>query len=343
MTPDVRHPAAESTWVSDPADERLHEPEGDPSLPWKDTWYFSLRDEASDQALNLHMTISANRNPPTRVGVSVSRGGLVATEVARDDGDNDAGSVGNALARIEFVNIAAGADHVLRLVGDLPQVAFDITVVGHHHSVLWDTMFAGFYPMGKAGHRYSHYEQLVTGVGWMEWKGGERVPFSGSGWRDRGWGRRKTEVTFNTSIDLVGAVLPDDSVFSVIALRSSEVSVDAPMPVAGWRSDGNVLVPAVAGTYHKDSMAWPTRLELEFQDGYVLRASTVRRGPSLPCAWHDAEPEGSGMAHNLRDYYAVMADEEGREFTCFSNYGDVHKVDVFRGGRFHTIDEGAPA
>jgi hypothetical protein len=335
-----------AAWVPDPADERLHVPEGDPSLPWKDTWYLSLRDEDSDQTLNLHLTISANRTPPVRVGVSAACGGRLTTEVLRDGGlGDDEGGVGNELSSLELVHLSADSDHELRWVGDLPEVTFDITVKGRHHAVNWDTMFAGFYPTGKEGHRYSHYEQLVAGEGWVQWRGEERRPFSGTGWRDRGWGRRKTEKTFNTSIDLVGAVLPDDSVFSLISMRSNEIAADAAMPVAGWRADGRSLVPAVGGTYHKDSMAWPAFLELEFLDGYVLRATTIRRGPSIPTPWHDAEPEGSGYAHNLRDYYALMQDASGRAFTCFSNYGDVHKVDVLRDTQFLYLDprtEGGP-
>jgi hypothetical protein len=77
----------------------------------------------------------------------------------------------------------------------------------------------------------------------------------------------------------------------------------------------------------------------------VLRAHTIRRGPSIPTAWHDAEPEESGFAHNLRDYYALMQDASGRAFTFFSNYGDVHKVDVLRDTQFLYLDprtEGGP-
>ncbi|MHB8692223.1 MAG: hypothetical protein ACYDHH_13355 [Solirubrobacteraceae bacterium] len=321
-------------WIANPDDERVHVPEGDPSLPWKETWYLSMRDEDSDQTVNMHMTLSANRTPPTRVGISVAHGGKIVTEVLRNDGIHEAERFGNELGRLEVVNLSSDSNHELRWSGNLTEVSFEIMVKGKHAAVFWDTMFAGFYPTGKEGHRYSHYEQLVEGEGWVRWGDGPRLPFRGTGWRDRGWGRRKTEQTFNTKIDLVGAVLPDDSVFSLISMRSNEIAADARMPVAGWRSDGDVLVPATSGLYHKDSMAWPAKLEIEFLDGYTVAARTIRRGPSIPCAWHDAEPEGSGFAHNLRDYYAVMQDAEGRPFTCFSNYGDVHKVDVLRDAEF---------
>jgi hypothetical protein len=323
-----------AAWLPNPQDEHLHEPTGDPSLPWKDTWYISMRDEESDQTLNMHMTISANRTPPTRVGVSVAQGTRAITEVLRNEGANSRESLGNELGRLDLVHLSGDGDHELRWVGELSQVSFDITVKGQHYASFWDTMFPAYYATGKFGHQYSHYEQVVTGTGWIQWKGGEKVPFSGTGWRDRGWGRRKTEVTFNTGIDLIGGVLPDASVFSAIGLRSNEVAQDAPMPIAGWRSDTDCLVPLTGGLYHKDSMAWPAKLELEFLDGYRFSAVTVRRSASVAAAWHDAEPEVSGIAHNLRDYYAVMEDQDGREFTIFSNHGNIHKVDVFRDAEF---------
>jgi hypothetical protein len=324
-------------WLPDPEDERLHLPTGDESLPWKDTWYFSLRDDASDQTLNLHMTVSANRTPPTRVGVSVAHGAKFITEVMRNEGSNTGNSFGNELAHIEVVHLSGDSDHELLMIGNLDAVSFELTVKGKHYAPLWDTMFPGYYATGKFGHQYSHYEQLITGTGWVQWAGRERVPFSGGGWRDRGWGRRKTELTFNTGIDLIGAILPDDSVFSLIALRSNEVPKDDPMPIAGWRSAEGVLVPAVGGLYYKDAMAWPSRIELEFLDGYRFAAHTVRRSAGLAAAWHDAEPEVSGYGHNLRDYYAVMADESGAEFTVFSNHGNIHKVNVFLDAEFKYI------
>lgn len=327
-------------WIPAPSDERLHTPTGDPSFPWKDTWYTSMRDEATDQTINMHMTVSENRTPPTRVGISVAQGGKVLTEVQRDEGQNTDDRAGNSLGHLEWIELREDSSHTLRWVGNLSQVSFEITITGKHYASLWDTMFPGYYATGKFGHQYSHYEQLIAGSGWVQWKGQERVPFNGTGWRDRGWGRRKTESTFNTGIDLVGGILPDDSTFSVIALRSNEVPEGDPMPVAGWRSATNTLVPAVAGLYYKDSMAWPARLELKFLDGYEFTAKTVRRASSVAAAWHDAEPELSGLAHNLRDYYAVMEDGEGREFTCFSNHGNIHKVDVFREGAFKYIEPG---
>lgn len=318
-------------WVPDPEDERLHEPVGDASLPWKETWYFSLRDEASDQTINMHVTVSANRSPSTRVGVSLAQGNRWLTEVRRDEGDNDADGFGNGVGRVDLRRLTGGAGHELRLSGRLSEgAAFDIAVTGVHYASLWNTMFKAFYPTGEQGHSYSHYEQLVAGEGWIQFDGEPQRAFSGTGWRDRGWGRRKTEKTFTSGFDLVGAVLPDGSTFSMISTRSIEVAADAPMPAAGWRSAEGVLTPLVSGLYYKDAMAYPTRLELEFLDGYKLSAQTVRLGPSIPTNWHDAEPEDAGVAINLRDYYVVMADHNGREFTCFSNYGDIHKVDVLR-------------
>lgn len=330
---------APGLWRPDPEDERLHQPVGDSDWPWKDTWFFSMRDEASNQMLNMHMTISANRNPPTRVSVTVADGFRTVTHVQRDEGLSSGDHVGNSLAGLDLVHLSGDSDHELLWKGDLPEVSFAITVKGKHFASYWDAMFPAYYAVGKDGQKYSHYEQVVTGTGWIQWKGQERKPFEGIGWRDRGWGRRKTEKMFNTGFDLLAAVLPDDSVVSLIALRSHEVSADAPMPIAGWRSDTNTLVPATGGLWWKDAAAWPTKLQLDFLDDYRLDATLVHVSPSMQMAWHDAEPEpdGSGLAHAVRDHYAVFADAEGREFTLFTQHGYIHKVDVFRGSEFKFV------
>lgn len=319
-------------WLPAPDSERLATPTGDTALPWKDTFYFSMRDEASDQTINTHMTIS-EKSPSTRVGVSVAHEGRIVTEVERSDGHNTDEGVGNELAGLRFVNLSYDSDHELLWSGSLPGVSFEITVKGHHYAPLWDAMFPSFYPTGKQGHQYSHYEQVITGEGWIKWGDEEPTPFSGVGWRDRGWGRRKAVLTFNTSMDLIGAVLPDDSVFSLIALRSGEVSKEAPMPIGGWRSAEGVLTPLVGGSYYKDAMCWPARIELEFADGYKFSAETMKRTASIPCAWTDAAPDQMPISINLRDFYAVM-ESDGKPFTVFSNYGDVHKVDVFNDAEF---------
>ncbi|KLL10046.1 hypothetical protein [Protofrankia coriariae] len=326
-------------WRPDPSDERLHQPTGDSDWPWKDTWFFSMRDEASNQMLNMHITISANRNPPTRVSVTVADGVHAVTHVRRDEGHNSHDHVGNSLASLDLVHLSGDSDHELLWHGDLPEVSFEITVRGKHFASYWDEMFPAYYAVGKDGQKYSHYEQVVTGTGWIQWKGRDKVPFDGIGWRDRGWGRRKTEKMFNTGFDLLAGVLPDDSVFSLIALRSHEVAQEAPMPIAGWRSDATTLAPATGGLYWKDAMAWPARLRLDFLDGYHLDATLVRLSPSMQMAWHDAEPEpeGSGLAHAVRDHYAVFSDAEGRPFTLFTQHGYIHKVDVFRGGEFKYV------
>jgi hypothetical protein len=321
-------------WLPNGEDERLHVPEGDDEWPWKDTWYICVRDEASDQTLNMHMTISDNRTPPVRVGVSVASGARSVTRVQRDEGLNTADYCGNSLAGVRMVDLTGRPGHEILWSGELPEVSFELSVKHKHHASLWDTMFPAYYAVGKMGQLYHHYEAVLEVSGWVQWKGEGRRLFDGVGWRDRGWGRRKTEKMFNTGYDLIGGILPDDSVFSLIALRSHEVSRDAPMPIAGWRSDTRTLVPATGGRYYKDSMAWPMELELDFLDGYRIDAHFVKRSTTIPGAWHDAEPEASGMAHNIRDYWAVFETADGRPFTMFSNHGYIHKVDVFRDAEF---------
>jgi hypothetical protein len=330
------HPVP-SEWLPKPEDELLHVPTGDPSLPWKDTWYISVRDDAINANVNMHMTVSANRSPDTRVAIGVSQGNQLVDRVLRADGINGDKVVGNGLARLEIVNLSWDSDHELRWVGALPEVEFELTLKGKHLASLWDTMFAGYYATGKVdGQHYCHAEQVVTAQGWMRWAGGPELPFSGFGWRDRGWGRRKTQLMWDTGWDLVSAILPDDSAFSFIALRSHEVPRDAPMPIAGWRSIEDSLSPCVGGLYHKDAIGYPSRLELDFLDGYRLESRQVRRTGTVALAMQEAEtgPEAPGLGACMRDLWAVFADSSGREFPLMTQSGHIHKVDVFRGAEF---------
>jgi hypothetical protein len=338
VTPDSRAIPAE--WLPKPEDEFLHIPRGDESLPWKDTWYISVRDDAINANINMHMTISANRSPATRVAVGIAQGNQLVDEVHRSDGTNNEQRVGNELAHLEIVNPTWDSKHELRWVGSLPEVDFDITLRGKHFASLWDTMFQGYYATGKAGGQfYCHAEQVVTAEGWLRWKGGPEMPFSGFGWRDRGWGRRKTQLMWDSGWDLTAAILPDDSVISLIALRSHEVDRDAPMPIAGWRSDAHSLAPCIGGVYHKDAIGYPRHLELEFLDGYRMSADQVRRTGTVALAMQEPEvgPDSPGLGACMRDLWAVFADAEGREFPLFTQNGHVHKVDVFRNAEFKYV------
>jgi hypothetical protein len=320
-----------------PEDELVHVPVGDPSLPWKDTWYFSIHDPAADVLLNMHMTISANRSPATRIAVGVRHGNRDRVAVHRSDGFATDGSMGNELARLDVLNLSWDSEHRLRWRAGTPEVEFDIEVRGVHFAPLWDAMFPAFYPDGRAGHSYGHTEQVITGTGWVRWRDGSvATEVSGVGWRDRGWGRRKSELTFDSGYDLCGGILPDGSVFALSAIRSTGNGV-AGLPIAAWRADHDTLLPCVSGRYYKDSMSFPTRLDLEFLDGHRLRASQRRRLATLGTMFHDAEPENSGIAHGARDYYALMVDEQGSEFTLFSNEGHMLRADVTRDAQFSFV------
>jgi hypothetical protein len=330
-------------WKPRPEDELLHEPFGDASLPWKETFFITLRDEARNTNINMHMTVSANRSPNTRAAVGVAQGNRSIIQVRREDGQHSEKSIGNSLTRLEIVNLSWDSDHELRWVGELDEVTFDLTLKGKHFGPLWDTMFKGFYATGETGQVYRHAEQVITAEGTLTWRAdGKEIPFSGFGWRDRGWGRRKTQLMWNTGWDLISSVLPDESVFSVIALRSHELPEPAPMPVAGWYSDHNTLVPLVGGYYHKEATACPKAYHLEFQNGVVLDGTLVRPTGRVAVAMQESEvgPEAPNMAATMQDYYALFRDPAGNEFPLFSQNGYVHKVDVYRGAQF--VHAGAP-
>jgi hypothetical protein len=152
-------------WKPKPEDELLHTPFGDESFPWKETFFITLRDEAGNTNINMHMTVSANRSPNTRAAIGVAHGNNSVIQVRREDGQHSEKSIGNSLTRLEIVNLSWDSDHELRWIGELDEVSFDLTLKGQHFAPLWDTMFKGFYATGKTGQVYCHAEQVVTATG----------------------------------------------------------------------------------------------------------------------------------------------------------------------------------
>lgn len=321
-------------WLCDPSNELIHTPVGDESLPWKDTFYFSLLDEDHGVHLAMHLTVSANRAPATRVAVGVRHGGRERVVVRREDGHHDDTSIGNSLARLDLLTLSWGPDHTLRWCCDAEEFSFDVTVTGVHLAPFFNALFPGIYPTGKQGHSYSHVEQLIRGEGNVRWRDGAGSPIDGFGWRDRGWGRRKSEMTFGSGYDLVGGILPDGTSFAFTGMHNVEHGAGAPLPVYGFHCNGETVSPAVGGTYYKDSMSFPAELNLEFANGTRVVGTQVRRVSTLGTPWHDAEPATSGIAAAGRDYYSVFTDPNGAEFGVFSNEGHMLRVDVTRGAAF---------
>lgn len=317
-----------------PDDELPHAPEGDETLPWKDTWYFSIWDPASGTHVAMHMTVSANRSPDTRVAVGLRSGAHERVVVCREQGRRSRDAVGNRLAWIEPVHLSWGADHALRWRCQSEEFDFDLDIRGVHLAPDFHALFPGANPSGKLGHSYSHTEQVIRAEGRVRWKGEGETRISGFGWRDRGWGRRKNDVTFATGYDLVAAILPDGSAFAFTAMRNIEHGPDAPVAVYGFRADAQNVTPATEGVYFKDSQSFPSHLDLVFADGSRVTGDRVRLGSTLGTPFHDAEPELSGIAVAARDHYAVFATPGGQAFGVFSNEGHAHRANVTRDGKF---------
>jgi hypothetical protein len=318
-----------------PEDERLHTPVGDDALPWKDTAYLSVLDEAAGIHLAMHMTISANRFPDTRIAVGARDGGRERVVIRREDGDNGDGRLGNSLARLELVHLSWDADHTLRWVSDADEFAFDLMVTGIGLAPNFTAMFPDVYPSGeKSGYSYSHIEQLIRARGTLTWPGEAPRRVDAVGWRDRGWGRRKTEMTFGAGWDLLGGVLPDGATFAFTAMANVDHGPDAPLPAYGFHCDGDTIAPAVGGRYLKDSLSYPWALDLEFAGGRRIVATQVRRASSLGVPIHEAEHDHVPIAVVACDYYALLADADGRTFPVFSNQGHTILADVTRHARF---------
>src|SRR5690242_14499779 len=117
-------------WKPAPEDELLHTPRGDDSLPWKDTFFFSLRDPKRNTNITMHMTVSANRSPNTRICLAAAQGNNSMLQVCREDGLKDERTIGNSMTHLEVVNLSWDSDHELRWVADTPDLSFDLTVKG---------------------------------------------------------------------------------------------------------------------------------------------------------------------------------------------------------------------
>jgi hypothetical protein len=324
-------------WRPKPQDELLHEPFGDESLPWKETFFITLHDVSNGLSINMHQTVSANRAPDTRQAIGVSQGLRNISVVCREDGTHTDTQIGNSQSRLEMINLSWDSDHELRWVGDTGEASWDLVLKGKHWAPLWDTMFKGFYATGTVdGQVYRHTEQIITATGTIAWAAEQPQQFAGVGWRDRGWGRRKTQLMWNSGWDLMGAVLPDDSVFAIIALRSHELPEPAPQPVAGWWSSADTLTPCVGGYLHKEATAVPLRYELHFENGHRIAAEFVRQSGRVAVAMQESEvgPNAPNWATGFHDLYCVFRDEDGNEFPVFHQQGYVHKVDAFRGAQF---------
>jgi hypothetical protein len=317
-----------------PEDERLHTPVGDESLPWKETFYFSAYDETAGIHLAMHMTISANRSPDTRVAIGVRDRGHEAVVIRREDGKSRGDILGNSLAWLEIVNLSWDSNHELRWRAEAGEFSFDLKVTGVHLAPNFNAMFPDVYPSGRSGFTYSHTEQLIRLEGTLRWADGTERAVNAFGWRDRGWGRRKSELTFGTGWDLLGAILPDGTVFAFTAMRNVEHGEDAPLPAYGFHSDSETIVPAVGGRYWKDSMCFPFLLDLEFAGGRRVTGHQVRRVSTLGVPMHEAEHEHLAIAVAGRDYYAVLEDPDGNEFCVFSTAGHGILADVTRNAKF---------
>lgn len=317
-----------------PEHERLHTPEGDESLPWKETFYFTAFDEDSGVHLAMHMTISANRSPDTRVAIGARDRGHEAVEVRREDGKSSDTVLGNSLSWLELVHLSWDSDHELRWRCEAEQFSFELTCRGVHLAPNFNAMFPDIYPSGRSGFTYSHTEQLLRVTGTLRWADGTTRAVNAFGWRDRGWGRRKTELTFGAGWDLLGGILPDGSAFAFTAMRNVEHDADAPLPAYGFLTDGESILPAIGGRYWKDSTCFPCELDLEFAGGRRVTGRQVRPASTLGIPIHEAEHALIPIALAMRDYYAVIEDPDGNEFCVFSSQGHAILADVTSGAKF---------
>lgn len=329
------HLAVPVRWLPRPEDEFLHPHVGNSAFPWKETWFVNVHDLAAGFALSLHLTVSPERSPSTRVAIAARLGARETVQVLVADAAPGDGVFGNALAELQVLHSSFDSDHRLRLVGRTEECSFDVELRGQHWATLWSTMFPGFYQAGEASeHSYDHIEQSLTFSGRFAWDGEGPVAVAGTGWRDRGWGRRRSTSSFAAGYDMVNGALADGSVFTLMAFRKPDLTPADPLPLGGWFADASSLTPAVAGRFWKDSIGWPTNLDLTFANGRSLELTLRQRHFSIAVPFHDAAHDVVPEAHGIRDFFATFADADGNPATVHANSGHLHLANVTAASRF---------
>jgi hypothetical protein len=284
-------------------DEFPHRPPaGSDALPWKDTWWFAFRDEAADVTAALHLTISPNRHPGSRVTVAVRRGATQIVDWASGEADAGGADFGCPWLGVDVVDPAWSSAKRLRLHLTHPLVSGDLEVRGRFLAPLVGAVAPGLVPTADEGVALAgHVEQLAGFAGTVR-IAGDDTAIDATGFRDRSWGFRKSDQMAPAGTILVAADLGDRAC-ALLSWVAPSAAPGQPVPVGGWLADDERVVAATAGRYLRDSAGRPTALDVSFTDGTVLRSGKLEATGELQYPFHEPEYDGPAVGTIVLDHH----------------------------------------
>lgn len=322
---DLPIPAAE--------DELPHPlPLEDHGLPWKDTWWFGLRDEDESFVAAFHITLSPNRRPGCRTSVVIRDGDRDLVDVTSTS--PVAGPlIGTPVLGLEIVEPAWDASTCLRLRVRHDQVTADLEVTGCFLGVDLGALAPGILPAGYHGQLLHHAEQAVRFQGEVRWTGGPTRPVAGRGFRDRSWGLRKSERMFSGGTLFGGLHLegPEPAGMGLLAWRHPDVDPSSLVPAAAWWADDQTIVGATSGRYLRGGDGRPSSLELHFSDGRSVVAPDLRNVAEILYSFFEPDLDGTAIAITCFDHH-VRSDQAG--MSGILNHGDPFLADALRHSEF---------
>ncbi|HET7721371.1 MAG TPA: hypothetical protein VFK43_15500, partial [Acidimicrobiales bacterium] len=169
-----------------PEDEYPHQPppDGD-GRPWKDTWWFAFRDDVADVTAALHLTLSPNRRPGSRITVAVRHGAAQLVDWTSTEPDTGTAAFGCPWLGVEVVDPAWSSAKRLRLHLRHPLVSGELEVHGRFLGPLVGAVAPGLVPSGEGSVSLAgHVEQLASFAGTLRIAGSDTT-IDATGFRDR--------------------------------------------------------------------------------------------------------------------------------------------------------------
>ena len=289
--------------VAGAQDEYPHRlPSGTDPRPWKDTWWFAFRDDAADVTAAVHLTLSANRRPGCRVTVAVRHGATQVVDWAVVPPDAGGADFGCPWLGVHVAEPAWSSAKRLRLRLGHPRLSGELEVRGRFLGPLVGRLCPGLVPSGDDGVSLAgHVEQLAAFAGTLRIAGVE-TGIDAVGFRDRSWGYRKSDQMAPAGTVLVAADLGDRAC-ALLSWRPPSAPPDSPVPVGGWLAGDDLVVPATAGRYRRDSAGRPLALDVEFADGTVVRSNKLEATGELQYAFHEPEYDGPAIGTMVLDHH----------------------------------------
>jgi hypothetical protein len=277
-------------------------PPGSDPRPWKDTWWFGFRDDNADVTGALHLTLSPNRGPGSRITIAVCHGATRIVDWASTEPDAGAADFGCPWLGVDVVEPAWSSAKRLRLRLRHPQVAGDLELQGRFLGPLVGAVAPGLIPTSEDGIALAgHIEQVATFTGSLRIAGVDTA-ITACGFRDRSWGFRKSDRMAPLGTILVAFDLGDRA-GALLSWSPPSAAPDQRLPVGGWLADDKTVVAATAGRYRRDSAGRPLALDVKFGDGTVLRSDGLEATGDLQYAFHEPEYDGAALGTIVLDHH----------------------------------------